>query len=142
MIGLDLNFLRKHLRHLTEVLRFAIVGGIATVLHMAVAMATIVWFGLSPFIANACGFITGFMVSFAGQHYWTFRSDHHPVATIRQFGLVALTAFLASNIILAGLVRSGVVQPLVATLFAICFIPVVSFVLYKRYVFVARTRAS
>jgi len=123
------------LREVWTLVRFSLVGGGATLLHFWVASLLVVAWEASPFLANAAGFATAFLFSFVGQHFFAFRSRRRVTATILRFTLVALTAFLASNLVLAGLVQWQALPPLAATLLAACVIPAVSFVLYRWWVF-------
>ncbi|MDP2106685.1 MAG: GtrA family protein [Desulfobulbaceae bacterium] len=58
-----------------ELLRFAGVGGIATLTHYTVAVGLVYGLALHPEWANGCGFITAFAVSFIGHWRWTFRDQ-------------------------------------------------------------------
>lgn len=65
---------------LSQLLRFASVGVLATVLHLAVAWIAVRGAGLAPLAGNACGFAAAFLCSYLGHFYWTFgQRDGHPV---------------------------------------------------------------
>ena len=123
------------IRQFWTLARFSVVGGGATVLHFLVASLLVVGWDLSPFLANAGGFATALFFSFLGQHFWTFRSPHRVRVTFGRFAIVSLTAFLASNFVLAGLVQWHALSPLAATLLAASAIPLISFVLFRWWVF-------
>ena len=62
-------------------LRFLAVGGIATLVHVATAMALVEIAGWSILNANIVAFAVAILVSYLGNHRWTFgrsgRHDHH-----------------------------------------------------------------
>ncbi|MFH7325996.1 GtrA family protein [Desulfurivibrio sp. C05AmB] len=60
---------------MTQVLRFAGVGGIATLLHYGVAVGLVYLLALHPELANVGGFLVAFGVSFLGHWRWTFREQ-------------------------------------------------------------------
>jgi len=121
-------------RELWTLLRFSLVGGGATFLHLAVASWLVVVWGALPIQANAGGFMVAFLFSFLGQHFWAFRSQRRVASSLPRFLMVAGLAFLASNLVLLALLALAI-PPLLATLIAACVIPLVSFILFRWWVF-------
>lgn len=56
-----------------QVLRYAIVGVLNTLVGLLVILASHALLGLSPYIANACGYAVGILVGFIANRNWTFR---------------------------------------------------------------------
>lgn len=65
---------------LGQVLRFALVGAVATATHFAVAVAAVRLDWAQPRLANVLGFAVAFAVSFLGQWRVTFAGAHAPFA--------------------------------------------------------------
>ncbi len=60
-------------------MRFAIIGALATLVHVAMAFITHHGLAQTPLRANVFGFFFGWWVSYLGNYHWTFNSDvaHH-----------------------------------------------------------------
>lgn len=84
---------------LREVGRFATVGVGATLVHLGVAWAAAGLGGLDPFIANGCGFVTAFAVSYLGHFYWTFAGPTEHRRHLPRFVIVSGIGYLLSNVI-------------------------------------------
>lgn len=78
-------------------LRFAIVGGAATVTHLAVA-GVLSYLGIpqSAYRINVTAFIIAFVVSYLGHKYITFGKS----GSVVKFFIIALCGFALNNIIL------------------------------------------
>lgn len=77
--------------------RFAVTGGAATCVHLAVALL-LIGQGVPPLTGNACAFAVAFVVSFWGHHAFTFA--HHGLAAHRallRFIIVAGLGFIANE---------------------------------------------
>ncbi len=75
--------------------RFAVVGLVATLVHVFVYAASIEWLGQTPLAGNALGFAAGVNVSFLGHRRWTFavaRAVQGPDAASRGSGSWRLRA--------------------------------------------------
>jgi len=59
-----------------QFLRFATIGGIATIVHYALMIALVEWGGLAPLIATSIGFGVGAVISYTLNRRFTF--DHRP----------------------------------------------------------------
>lgn len=78
-------------------LRFILVGGFATMIHIVAATALLTLYeGLSPFIANVLAFALAFIASFYGHRYVTFSTD----GSVIRFLTVALAGFALNNVVL------------------------------------------
>ncbi|MGV6802930.1 MAG: GtrA family protein [Ruegeria sp.] len=91
------------MRH--QIFRFSFVGGLATLLHMAVG-STLIHAGWRPLLANVVSFVIAFLVSFMGHYGFSFPDHSVPIAaSLRRFIVVAGTGFLINETILAGLLE-------------------------------------
>src|SRR5688572_8010680 len=85
---------------LGRLLRFGLVGGLATVTHAGVALAALSLFRQAPLLANFSGFCVAFVVSFCGHALFTFRSGLSLARALR-FSAVALASVsLSSGLVL------------------------------------------
>jgi putative flippase GtrA len=76
-----------HRRTLLESIRFVIVGVMNTAITLGLIYG-ITAAGLSYLIANAVGYLAGFVNSFVMNRQWTFRSSGHPGKQAVLFSLV------------------------------------------------------
>mgnify|MGYP002712878578 FL=1 len=96
--------------------RFALTGGVATLVHLAIAIM-LIRLGVAPLIGNAAAFATAFMVSFWGHHLFTFAG--HGVAAgwaFGRFAIVAAIGFLVNETVLYLLLGIGSPGPELAVL--------------------------
>jgi putative flippase GtrA len=76
-----------HRRTLLESIRFVVVGVMNTAITLGLIYG-ITAAGLSYLIANAVGYLAGFVNSFVMNRQWTFRSSGHPGKQAVLFSLV------------------------------------------------------
>lgn len=82
------------LSQIWQVLQFGLVGAVAALVHLAVALFVIVYFSLSLPIANVIAFLTAFWVSLLGHHFFSFNTTTLPLyQTFWRFFLVAILGF-------------------------------------------------
>lgn len=115
--------------------RFALVGGGATGLHLAVAMAAMA-LGVAPLAANALAFATAFAASFGGHHRFSFAG--HGVAAraaLGRFVIVALIGFAVNQTALALMLGAGVRRAGAAVVAATALAAASSFVLARFWAF-------
>lgn len=111
-------------------LRFALVGAVATLVHMAVATLLLGLCAWPPYAANLGAFLIAFGVSYLGHRHVTFARAGSPW----RFLLVALGGFGLNNLLLTGLLACGV-PALAALLVATALVPVFSYLLSSLWVF-------
>lgn len=120
-----------------QILRFSLVGGVATVIHLLVGI-TLIHAGWAPLIANAAAFSIAFLVSFAGHFGYSFSSDDNslPRSFLRFMG-VALAGFIANEIILAGLLTRHILSPSATLIVSTGLVALGSFILCRQWAFAA-----
>jgi putative flippase GtrA len=82
-----------------QVVRFATVGGGATVIHLGIALALNGFFVLSPLRANFGGFIAGVAFSYWGHFVWTFDGVSAHKTALPRFVILQLTSFATNQAI-------------------------------------------
>lgn len=112
-------------------LRFLIVGGAATLVHMLVAaLAFAVYPTPSPYAANIIAFLVAFIVSFYGHRHITFQTK----GSMLRFLLVATGGFLANNAILTGCLAVGI-GDLASVIIATACVPVLTYLASSLWAF-------
>jgi len=115
--------------------RFAVVGAVATLVHLAVVWLLIERAEFPPLSANSLAFLSAFGLSFAGNYYWTFGQPGSPKAAMQRFFLVASGAFGVNTLALAALISTDWLAPSTAALFAAFLIPAGTFVASRFWAF-------
>lgn len=78
-----------------KLLRYAIIGGIATLVHAVILWLFVAIADLRPSLATILGFLVAFSVSYFGHYYFTFQSNEPHGRALPRFLAIALTgAFL------------------------------------------------
>lgn len=116
-------------------LRFLAVGGTATVVHVATALALVEIAGWPILSANIVAFAVAVLVSYLGNHRWTFarsgRHDHH----LPRFVVLALGGLALNQAIVFALVRGAEIDYRWALLVVVAVVPALSFVANKVWAF-------
>jgi putative flippase GtrA len=118
-----------------QVFRFAVVGLVNTGIGLLSIYAAIFYFNAAPVVANAFGYSTGLVVSFALNRVWTF-GDSRPIAAVMpRYLLVAAVAYLLNlSVVLLGTYSFGV-GPYLVQLFGIGFYTIAMFLGCRWFVF-------
>lgn len=114
-----------------QILRFGLVGGLATLTHLAVATALLAALPAAhPVAVNVVAFLVAFVVSFVGHSRYTFRTK----GSLPKFLIAALTGLAANNLVLVGLIALG--APALPSLWAATLAaPAVVYVISKTWAF-------
>ena len=117
-----------------QLIRFAGVGGLATLIHAAV-YAALVAKQAAPFAANLAAFGLAFLISLIGHYRYSFASSAPWLAASLRFLLVALVG-LALNAFGVWLVdQHWQVHPNWALVMMLLIVPPVSFLLSRLWAF-------
>ena len=91
-----------------QISRFVVVGCAAAATHWAVAVACVAHLGLPPLVANVAGWLTAFVVSFAGHFRLTFHhADLAWKQAARRFFLVSASGFAVNECAYAWLLHAS-----------------------------------
>lgn len=87
-----------------QVLWFIVVGCCAAATHWLVTVGVVGLAGTPPLLANVCGWLVAFTVSFSGHYFLTFRHQKAPLATAAwRFFLVSAAGFAINELAYAAL---------------------------------------
>lgn len=134
------GFLTRARKELLLAGRFAVVGIVATFVHMLMAWTLIESTRLSPLLANLMAFLTAFVVSFTGHYHWTFQGAGSPWRAMRRLFLISSSAFAINTLLLAGLLKSSWMSASVAAIVAAGIVPAISFLASRFWGFKSSTK--
>ena len=112
-------------------LRFAFVGLAATFVH--VGLAGLFLLGMpesNPYLVNFLAYAVGFLVSYYGHRYLTFKT----AGSMVRFLLVALTGFALNNLLVTALLAASA-SSFMAILIATAIVPVLTYMVSSLWVF-------
>lgn len=115
-------------KEIFSIFRFALVGIVATGVHLSVAFTLAFIFNVNISAANIVAFLTAFLFSFSGHFYWTFpKTGVDRRTALRRFLVVAVFAFSVNNLLLVWLLRWNLVSEGWALVFAVLVVPIASY---------------
>lgn len=124
---------------LREIGRFATVGFGATLVHLGVAWLAAKVGGLDPIVANACGFVAAFALSYLGHFYWTFGGPAGHRRHLPRFMIVSGIGYVLTNIIVWLVTVRGGYPFEVALLAILAIVPASTWTLSRIWAFRAGT---
>lgn len=118
--------------------RYGVSGGLATALSVAVYWAAAVPLGVDPLIANLLGYLVAVVSGYVMHSRWSFRghgSRDAPVRTTSRFFLVSFVSLGLNSFWVWLLTDYFGVHPNWPVLPMLFVTPLVTFALYRRWVF-------
>jgi len=120
-------------------LRFASVGGVATLVHVLVAWLAVRAAGAPPLWGNAAGFVCAFGASYAGHFQWTFATRVGHGVSLPRFLTVALGGWGVSSALIWALAGAGRWGMEIALLAVFLVVPPATWALSAAWAFRDRT---
>lgn len=120
---------------LARLVRFAIVGALATGTHAVVLYILVEFAGLRPSIATVGGFLVAFFVSYFGHYYFTFGSDQSHTQSLPKYVLAATTGAAVNYALFVVVADWLALNYWIAFGLTIIVVPVVVYVLSHLLVF-------
>lgn len=116
-----------------QLLRYALVGGLATCVHYAL-MAGLLRSGWLPVAASTTGAVVGALVAYAANRRWTFDAEHSSARMLRFMSVAALGVLL--NAILLATIHYWLFQSIiVAQLLTTAGVFVATFLINRNWSF-------
>lgn len=109
-------FFSKTNNTMSQFLRYAVVGGIASLVDISVFSLGISLFRINHIVSNSMAFVFGLVVNYLLSREWVFNKKTHNVK--RDFTLFSLIGFMGlilSNILMYGLVDTGLLYIMLAS---------------------------
>ncbi len=120
---------------LTQPVKFTLVGGAATLIHMGTGIS-LISLGSPPLAANIWAFCTAFLISFIGHFYFSFKGHGKPMRlAFPRFLAVALLGFGANEFLLFLLVKSDFLPPAVGLFLSTASVAIMTFFLSRAWAF-------
>jgi putative flippase GtrA len=117
--------------------RFGAVGLLATVVHVTVAIGLVELTGLPVFWANIAAFSVAVVISYAGNHRWTFARDGAHARYFPRFVAIAALGLALSQGIVWGITEGGG-DYRIAVLTVALVVPIFGFLASRFLVFIER----
>ncbi len=120
---------------LKPMLRFAVSGGLATVIHVGVFVFLVEWFALRPVVAAIPAFVFALFVSYGLNYHWTFSASSPHRIMLPRFVVVALLGLALNLSITYAVVDVMYYGYGYALLLVVLLVPLATFLLSKIWVF-------
>lgn len=117
--------------------RFGAVGVLATIVHVAVAILLVEFTGLPVFWANIGAFCAAVVISYAGNHRWTFACDGAHARYFPRFISIAALGLAFGQVIVWAIAEQGGGDYRLAVLTVALVVPAFGFVASRIFVFAA-----
>ncbi|PKF51304.1 GtrA family protein [Enterovibrio nigricans] len=114
-----------------RIVRFALTGGLATLMHVVAAFAMIHFFMTPVFVANVIGFACAFFLSYFLQSTFVFK-QHLSLNNAFRFFTVQFSALVISQLISEIFQGSS---PYLRVLIVVFLIPLVTYIIHKIWTF-------
>lgn len=129
------NWLSRIGHEVNQLLRFTVVGLVATAMHLFIAIVAYRLLGFGVWSANLSGFLAALSLSYFGHYHFSFSSGRAHMTAMLRFATTALMAYLV-NLGAVWLLTSGRVVPeSVAMVIGIGLMPIVTFTLSRLWVY-------
>jgi putative flippase GtrA len=135
-------------RELIRIMRFGVVGILATVVHACVYAGLVGATQVFPLAANALAFTAAVGIAFLGHTFWTFgrAGNFAGLGALRQplgrFLTVSLTSFVLNNVVVYAVADIFRLDPLFAVIPMIIVVPVLTYLFLRLWVFAPRVCAQ
>jgi putative flippase GtrA len=125
----------KVIAELITTTKFAVIGLVATAVHVSVVWGLITYGDAPPFLGNTIAFLTAFCFSFSGHYWWTFQNPGNRSRAFWRFLAVSVIGFLSNNALLGVLIAAGLMPVARASVVAALVIPVISYLSGRLWAF-------
>ena len=126
----------SHRPLLEQIIRFGAVGAAASATHVAVALVMIERQGLPVLTSNGLAFTVAVLLSYIGNHSWTFlRAGSHD-RHLPRFVVVSLAGLALNQSIVFTTVTLAGFPYIVGILIVIAVVPVLTFLLSRSWAFI------
>ena len=115
--------------------RFAVVGVLATLTHVAVFTAAIEGAHVEPVLANALAFCVALVVGFTLNRHWTFAAHGGKDARLWRYAVGALVGLAVNSAIMAAVVHGAHWSPYIGLALGLIVVPPLTFALNQLWVF-------
>jgi len=120
--------------------RFAVVGALATAVHVAVFTVAVEFANTEPVTANALAFVAAVLVGYVLNRHWTFGAGEETHARLWRYTIAALAVLALNSAIMFAVAHVAHWSPYIGLALSIMLAPPISFALNQYWVFRPRMR--
>lgn len=113
-----------------KLLRYGVIGGISTFIHMVIAFGWLYWVNDSIIIANILAFMISYVFSYAAQSKLVFKHSLNTTKALKYF-IVQFSALWLS----LGLSAFFKSSPYLKTLIILAIMPLITYIIHKFWTF-------
>lgn len=117
--------------------KFALIGGIATILHASTVIVLVEIFSFDAALAAIPAFILALSISYLANHSWTFKKRGGHCGYFPKFVLAAIGGLSINWIIMCVIVNLVGWNYLIALGIVIVVLPLLSFTLNYKWIFIS-----
>ncbi len=118
-----------------QLIRFGVVGAVATATHVGVAASLIEAAGWHPVIGNAAAFLGAVLVSYLANYYWTFGSASSHTRAVSRFAVIGVSGFLLNAGLMYGVVSVLQLDYRAGLAAVVTLVPALTFVASRKWAF-------
>ena len=119
----------------TQLLRFGVVGVMATATHVGVAASLIEAAGWHAVIGNAAAFLCAVLVSYLANYYWTFGTANRHARAVPRFAVIGVSGFLLNAGLMYGVVSVLQLDYRAGLAAVVTLVPALTFVASRKWAF-------
>jgi putative flippase GtrA len=136
-----MTVLNRIISEIQTLARFGMVGIVATILHLSVALLLYGHFNIAPLLANLLAFLAAFLFSFIGHYLWTFQSQRGRLSCLLRFLTISLFALSTNMYVLKELIAYRLLPESWAIPAAATVIPIATYLAARLWAFSNKHRA-
>ena len=121
------------------VVRYIIVGGAGTAIHLAILTLSVELFAIDAVIGSVIGFVGALLVSYLLNHYWTFQSRRSHLSSLSRYVTVSLLGLALNTGMMYVLINIFKLWYFAAQLCVILVVPAVNFLLNSNWTFSSKS---
>jgi len=125
----------------SRIVRYIIVGGAGTAIHLAILAISVEWFALDAVIGSTMGFVGALLVSYLLNHYWTFQSRRSHLSSLPMYVTVSLIGLALNTGMMYALIHIFKVWYFAAQLSVIMVVPLVNYLLNSNWTFSSKSKS-
>jgi putative flippase GtrA len=118
-----------------RLVRFSMVGGLATGVYLLAALITVGLLGASPMVGATVGFCASFVVSYIGHFRYTFAVQGRYRDYLVKFAVSSLASFLVSTLVMWLATKWLMIDYRIALVAVAITIPICSYAVNRFWVF-------
>ncbi len=118
-----------------QAIRFSLIGFINTAIGLLAIYFALEVFNATPYIANAIGYVIGFIASFILNNLWTFRNTRPLLEVLPRYVITLIFSYILNLLVLIIAIKNFNTDPFITQLFGVSTYTLTMFLGCKYYVF-------